>query len=143
MATKISGKDIVISVNTGTEEAPVWAAFACSTSDGFSGSTESVDTATKCDGDWNASLPTTLSWEFSNSSYADADSTSSYDEAFTLWSTKAVKQFKIANEDESYYRMGTGYISSLGEAAEVADYLTFELTITGTGEVTNVPPVQV
>lgn len=143
---KISGKLIWLYYNNGTTAIPDWLAFACSTSDGFSGSTESVTAATKCDGDWVDNLPTDLSWEFSNSGYAvkDADlsaTQASHEKAFELWSGKVEGQFKLANADDSYLRIGQGFISAYSETADTSDYLQFELTITGKGAIANVVPV--
>ena len=145
---KISGKDVGLYVNQGTTETPDWFMFACSTSDGFSGSTDTVDLASKCDEGFIDRLPTNLSWEFSNSSYAVTDDTLgvaqvSYDTAFDLWSNRTITEFKIANVDETYYRAGKGFISSLSDAAGNDEGLTFDLTISGLGIVTNVPPVVV
>lgn len=150
---KISGKIIWLYYQDGTKladdgvtEVPNWLAFACSTTDGFSGSTESVTAATKCDGDWVDNLPTDSSWEFQNSGYAvkDADLSAeqaSHEKAFELWSTQTEGMFKLANADDSYLRIGQGFISAYSETADTSDYLQFELTITGKGSIGNVVPV--
>jgi hypothetical protein len=142
--TKIKGNEVGLYFNNGTTAVPDWVLFACSTSDGFSGSTENVTLASKCDGGWVDSLPTNLSWEFTNSAYAITDPSAtqaSHVKAFDLWSNKTEGQFKLANGDDSYLRIGQGYVSSYSETAANEDALQFELTITGKGAIANVVPV--
>lgn len=142
--SEISSKDILISVNLGTTETPDWYKIACSTSDGFQGSTDVVTINSKCSAGFTDSAPGNKSWSFSNEAYAnttlDADQIS-YDDVFDLWVADTVTEFKIAHvTDESiYYRMGQGFISDLGETAADGDYLTFSITITGKGTVSNTP----
>lgn len=143
---KINSKDIGISVNQGTAEAPDWVLIVCSTNDGFSGTTDNVEIATKCNDGFKENLPSSKSWEFSNSGYAETapeTGEDSYITAEELWRTGEVKQFKIANADESYYRMGNGYVSSYSETAAEGDYLQFELTIMGSGDYVIAPPAEV
>lgn len=139
--SKISAKDILISVNTGTDEVPVWMKIACSTSDGFSGSTDVVTINSKCTSGWADSEPGNKSWSFSNESYAETEPAAdalSYDEVFDLWKADTVATFKIESiTPGEYLRQGLGFISSLGETASNGDYLTFNLEITGKGEVVN------
>lgn len=139
--SKISAKDILISVNTGTDLVPVWKKVACSTSDGFSGSTDVVTINSKCTSGWADSEPGNKSWSFSNESYAETEPAAdalSYDEIFDLWKADTVATFKIESINSGeYLRQGLGFISSLGETASNGDYLTFNLEITGKGEVVN------
>lgn len=145
---KISAKAIGLYFNEGTPEAPEWLMFACSTSDGLSGSTDTVTAATKCDGDWVDSLPTDLSWEFSNSSYAAKTAElsagmASHDKAFELWSTKAEGMFMLSDNVDpaaaDYLRIGMGVITSYSETSDSSDFLQFELTVTGKGAIANIP----
>lgn len=140
--SEIKSKDIGLYFNTGTFAVPVWKLVACSTTDGFSGSTDAVTVSNKCEGGWVKSLPGDKSWSFSNASYAkktpDANQIS-YEELFEMWTNDTVGQWKleslIANE---YLRIGEGYISALGETADSGDYLQFDLTVNGNGPVANV-----
>lgn len=144
---KINSKDVGLYVNQGDEETPDWVLIACSTSDGFNGTTDNVEIATKCNDGFKENLPSSKSWEFSNSGYAETESEEgqeSYASAESLWRNGDVKQFKIASSDEEdYYRMGKGYISSYSETAAEGDYLQFELTVTGTGQYVVEPPAEV
>lgn len=145
MATKIQGKNVWLYYQDGTKldtdgvtEIPNWLAFACSTSDGFSGSTETTNTATKCSGNWVENEDGDKSWEFSSSCYAIKDPTAeqaSHKIAFQLWKAGDLKTFKIATIDDTYIRQGQGRITSYSETADRTDSLQFELTVTGHGEV--------
>ena len=102
--------------------------------------------ATKCDEGAEDSEPTTTSWEFNTSAVAvkDADLESgqaNHNTAANLWKSRAVKQFKMATEDESYYRMGYGFITNYDETAENEGFLEFNLTIKGKGAVALEPEV--
>jgi predicted secreted protein len=139
---ELSSKDIGLYYNTGTVALPVWKLVACSTTDGFSGSTDAVTVSNKCEGGWIKSLPGDKSWSFSNASYAkklpDANQIS-YEEVFELWTNDALGQWKLESIiPGDYLRIGEGYISSLGETADSGDYLQFDITVTGNGPVTNV-----
>lgn len=144
---KIASKDIGLYVNQGTNAVPDWKIIACSTSDGFSGSTDNVEIATKCANGWKENLPGDSTWSFSNSGYAEktadlGEGVESYVSAEDLFHTKAQKEFKIATVDETiYYRMGTGYVSDYNETADNGDYLQFDLTITGSGDYITTPAV--
>lgn len=144
---KIASLDIGLYVNQGTEGVPDWKLIACSTSDGFSLTTDNTEIATKCNNGFKENLPASSSWSFSNSGYAEKTADlgagqESYASAEELARTRAVKQFKLASTDETvYYRMGYGYVSSYSETADEGDYLQFDLEITGTGEYAIVAPV--
>jgi len=141
---EIASKDIGLYYNAGNEETPDWKLVACSTSDGFSGSTDNVGISNKCEGAWTKNLPGDRSWSFSNSSYAQnppAANQISYDDVFDLWANGTVGFWKLEslNGASEYYRYGQGYISELGETADSGDYLQFDITIQGNGVVTNTP----
>lgn len=139
----VDSKDILLSVNVGTEEVPSWKLVACSTSDGLTMSTDSVSIATKCNAGFVSNEPGDLSWEFSNTSYVDKDKegTSNFisqAELFDMWKDKEVNVWKIESLDQNfeYLRQGKGFISNLGNTADQGDYLQFDLTISGSGELT-------
>ncbi len=137
---EIKSKDVFLSFNTGTPEIPVWKIVACSTSDGFTGTTDAVAINNKCQGDWAAALPGDKSWSFSNASYAQKEAAAnqiSQDELFDLWTEGTVGEWKIESVDptDDYLRQGDGWISNLGETAATGDYLQFDLSINGTGPV--------
>lgn len=149
---EIQAKEVMISVNMGTETVPDWKILGCSESDGFSGSTDSVTISNKCSGSFAKNLPGDKSWSFSNTMVIPKiplDGFISYDEAFDLWKNDEfdadgeLRQFKIENiatADFVYYRMGRGYISDLGEQFDSGDVFRTDVTITGSGEIFNIQP---
>lgn len=141
----VKSKDILLSVNMGTEEAPNWLLIGCSTSDGYSSSRDSVSVNTKCSGDFAENLPGTFSWSFSNTSYVDknADATfATLDDIFELSKEDDNRQWKLESIDPDYefLRLGYGFISDFSNTADQGDYLQYDITVTGSGEPVNVQP---
>lgn len=139
----VASKDILLSVNVGTESAPEWKKVGCSTADGFSGTTETVAIATKCNGGFVDNQPGDKSWSFDNTSYVDKDNASDFvthDELFEMWINDEVNQWKLESIDAEYdyLRIGNGFITDLGDTSDQGDYLQFSITITGSGEISNV-----
>lgn len=142
MANVVS-KDILLSVNVGTDILPEWKKVGCSTSDGFSGTTETVAIATKCNGGFVDNQPGDKSWSFDNTSYVDKDNATDFvthDELFEMWKNDEVNQWKLESidADYDYLRIGNGFITDLGDTSDQGDYLQFSITITGSGEIDNV-----
>lgn len=148
---EIKGKEVLISVNMGTESVPDWNTFACSESDGFSGSTDTITVSNKCSGNFAKNIPGDQTWSFSNTvvmpKVPEAGNLS-YDEVFEIWKNDQydadgeLRQFKIENipgADFVYYRMGRGFISDIGEQFDSGDVFRTDVTITGSGEVSNIP----
>lgn len=148
---EILAKEVLISVNMGTASVPDWLILGCSESDGFSGSTDTITISNKCSGSFAKNLPGDKTWSFSNTMVipkVPEVGFISYDEVFELWKNDEydadgeLRQFKIENipgVDFAYYRMGRGYISDLGEQFDSGDVFRTDVTITGSGEVSNIP----
>lgn len=148
---EILAKEVLISVNIGTASVPNWLILGCSESDGFSGSTDTITISNKCSGSFAKNLPGDKTWSFSNTMVIPKTPDAgfiSYDEVFELWKNDEydadgeLRQFKIENiagADFVYYRMGRGYISDLGEQFDSGDVFRTDVTITGSGEVSNIP----
>lgn len=139
----VKSKDILLSVNMGTEVVPDWLLIGCSTSDGYSSSRDSVAISTKCSGDFVENLPGDFTWSFSNTSYIDKDSDGTFatlDEIFDLSKEDDNRQWKLESIDPDYefLRIGYGFISDFSNTADQGDYLQFDLTVTGSGEPLNV-----
>lgn len=141
----IESEGVGLYFNSGTDVAPVWLLAVCSTSDGFDSSVDAVTTSTKCDGGWVTSLPGDGSWSFSHSALANYNPGAgkmSYKEIEDLFLAKTVGQWKLesVNVDDDYYWEGEGWISALTESTPSGEYLTVDITVTGSGEPTNVKP---
>lgn len=139
----IKSKDILLSVNTGTEQSPNWKIAGCSTSDGYSSSRDAVSISTKCSGDFTENLPGDFSWSFSNTSYVDKNGDVTFltlDELFEISKEDENRQWKLESIDGSYafLRQGWGFISDFSNTADAGDYLQYDITITGSGEPVNV-----
>lgn len=143
MANEITAKNVGIYYNSGTSEVPVWLLAVCSTSDGFSGSTDAVTTSTKCDDGWVSSLPGDKSWSFSHSALANSSPAAgqmSFKELEDLWIAGTVGEWKMESTDsgDGFYWFGSGWISEFSEEAPSGEYVTVDITITGTGTPANV-----
>lgn len=143
MANEIASKDIGLYFNQGTPESPDWVLAVCSTSDGFSSSIDAVTTSTKCDDGWVSSLPGDGSWSFTHSALANSAPASgqiSFKELENIYIAKTVGQWKLESVDpaDDFFWIGMGWISSLDETASSGEYLTVDITITGTGQPENV-----
>lgn len=139
----VKSKDILLSVNMGTVEAPDWLLIGCSTSDGYSSSRDSVAISTKCSGDFVENLPGDFTWSFSNTSYIDKEADSTFatlDQIFDISKEDDNRQWKLESIDPDYdfLRQGMGFISDFSNTADQGDYLQFDLTITGSGEPVNI-----
>lgn len=146
----IEGKEILLSVNLGTDASPDWNIIGCSTADGFSLTVDSIAVSNKCSGGFTNGIPGDASWSFSNTtSYPKTPDTgyTSYDDIFDLATTNRydadgeLRQFKLENivgADFTYYRMGRGFITDLGDQMDSGAVYTTDITITGVKEVTNV-----
>lgn len=143
MANEIDGKSIGLYYNNGTEETPEWLLAVCSTTDGFEASIDAVTTSTKCDAGWVSSLPGDGSWSFSHSAlanYSPGSGQLSFKELEDIMLAKTVGQWKLesTNALHNFYWIGNGWISSFTETGAAGEYLTVDITITGTGTPVNV-----
>lgn len=146
MADEIEGKAIGLYLNEGTPESPDWKLAVCSTTDGLDISVDSVTTSTKCDGGWQSQLPGDGSWSFSHSALANSNPGAnqvSYKELEDVVLAKVNRHWKLESLNvatDGFYWEGFGFISSLTEGAAAGEYLTVDITITGTGQPVNTPP---
>lgn len=143
MANEVKSNDIGLYYNQGTVDVPDWVLAVCSTTEGFDASIDAVTTSTKCDEGWVSSLPGDGSWSFSHSAlanYSPATGQMSFKELENIFLAKTVGQWKLESVDplHDFYWIGMGWISALTETAASGEYLTVDITITGTGEPANV-----
>lgn len=151
MGTSIQGKEIILSVNVGTDAVPDWKIIGCSESDGFSASTDSISASNKCLNGYTKNFPGDKSWSFTNTTVAPSTPDAGYissDDLFDLWENDTkdgdglLCQFKmenIAGASFTYFRQGRGFISDLSEQGDAGDFLRYDITVTGDGAVTNTP----
>lgn len=144
MGKEINGKLVGLYYNQGTPASPTWVLAVCSTSDGFSLSTDAVTTPeNKCDNGWQSSEPGQSSWSFSHSALANQTPSAgqiSYKDLEDIALAKTVGQWKLQSTDvdDDFYWIGTGWISSLDETGAAGEFVTLDIEITGTGVPSNV-----
>lgn len=137
---QIKSNPIGYYVNTGTEEAPVWKLMACLTDHGLDGQAAEMNGDSRCgiyreagDITWTASFEgffkkNPLVSEFSGETL------------LSLFQSKAVKQWRLQNDDDSYFRQFTAYISSYSESGSTNEFVTFSGELNVSGEVISTPP---
>lgn len=151
--SKLNGNEYIVLIDSTTavtEAAPLaYRPVMCMSSNGFSGTTDSIETSDKCSGGFADPLPGTSSWEITGTGNAIDEtleaSADSYQALFELWQSKQVFWVKMANTTDgtgaAVIREGIGFISSYSETADTDTPYTFDFTITGKGEVNGVPVV--
>lgn len=144
----LASKDLLMYVNLGTIGTPDWKIVGCTTSKGVSMTQDSVAVTTDCNGGWVSNQPGDKSWNFSNSTYIPKDADANYatdDELFELFKNDSkdadglLAQWKIESLDAQfdYLRIGRGFINDLSESSDSGDYLTRDITVTGSDELDN------
>ena len=142
MANEIKSGVIVLEVNNGTLQTPDWVKLVCLTEKTFNGTTNNNEIITDCGDDWVRNLSGKRNWTIDFSGFANSNpgaGEGSYEETASLWVAGSEKYFRLRSADNSYYREGAGYISNLSEGTQAGQYLTFNGTITGSGQVSFVP----
>lgn len=136
--TPIRGTDIMLYVNTGTVAAPVWTAVCSSTGHTLNINTELLEARTKCDGDWRRLLPGGIrNWS------VDFDALDTSGQTFTphdliAWQLEN-RQFMVrlrSNATGSTGYQGTVMIESSSLSAPVDGWSSFNLSVQGTGALT-------
>lgn len=153
--TKLNGNDYIVFIDTTTPttaEAGVTAEYdpiMCMSTNGISGTTESIETADKCSGGFASPLPGTASWSITGSGNAIDEtlepSSVSLDRLFNLWKNKTPFWAKMANKTAGtgapIIREGVVFISDYSETADTNTPYTFDFTFTGMGELNGTPSV--
>jgi len=130
--TPVDGVDFLISVNTGTEDTPVYKVLGGQRSATFKRQADEIDASSKTSDGWKDTIPGLRSWGID----ADAlvlegdDAYSKLDECYM--NRKAV-QVKYARKDGSYWT-GMATITDLSESSPHNDVATYTLTLSGIGK---------
>lgn len=134
----LASEVLFLEANLGTTITPDWKKLVCLTEKSFNASTGTTEIATDCNDGFTITKPAKKSWDMSWSGYASVNpdaNEGSYQECYDLWDARTETEFRIRNADDSYYREGVGFISTLSESSSQGDYLQFSGTITGQGAV--------
>lgn len=147
MNDKIESKAVGFYVNMAAdpgsesyESNPDWKLLACTTSKGFNSDLGTIDTLSDCDGDFTSSEAGQISWSFTNSFYVVKNPESDSINQPTILSvhkSREKRQFKLESIDDagaSFYVMGYGLITNVANTVDAGNYMTGDMTVTGSGE---------
>lgn len=146
----LKGNLLWVWVQSDTDE--TWSPVACTTSKSLSTTTEDVDLTSDCDqGSFGSSAAGTRGWTIDVSAFAtrmaSGTDQTNWNQIFRMWSDGAIRNFRIAPasgtdlDDDEFFLQGPGRVSEFTLTGETTEYVTFDFTITGTGELTDVPQV--
>lgn len=140
---KILGNEYIIYINTvdsvadgGHAQDSNYRAVACLITNGFSGSTDSIETTSKCSGSDKDSEPGDRGWTITGEGQAVDDISSAqanYQELAELWASGRKFWIKMANPTNNIVREGKTWISSYAETAARNVAYGFNATFQGTG----------
>lgn len=145
--TKLNGNDYVVWIDTTTatsaSRGSVYKVVMCATTNGFSGTCETIEVTDKCStSGFSSPLAGTASWSITGSGNAidesGAGSPESYQTLFELWKAGEPFWAKIANADPNkgaaYIREGVVILTDIQETQDLNTPFTFDFTFTGVGE---------
>lgn len=132
---EIRGIDILVSVNTGTAEVPVYTAVGGQRGATLNRSASLIDVSNKVSGDWAKSISGMKNWSI------DADGLFALDDAAlealeTAFNTSAEVLIQIAKGTDLVYT-GKAYITDFPIEAPYDDVATYSVSFAGNGPLTN------
>lgn len=146
MANKSTdGKEFLLYTRTGgTTDAPTWEAVVCLTSTGFTGSTTTNSSSTRCSGDYVNSSKGEKSWSISGEAESVIETpeagTASHKKYLDLWKSGADfdaivarKGVDLADADSIEVR-GTVFVSDIDTTYPQDGFASFTMTLQGQGE---------
>ncbi|QIL41025.1 hypothetical protein G7074_18190 [Pedobacter sp. HDW13] len=137
-----NGTDNVLFVKIGAPAA--WVAVACLKTNSWDGSTDQIDTTSKCSGKFKTSLPGDISWSFKGDGNAVDDSGAPSKASFKALSAlhKAGTTFPckmVGVDDPDDIIRGDVFITALSLSAGRNEAVAFSATFQGTGEYFTTP----
>lgn len=148
---KLNGNDYVVWIDTTTSTSAskgnAYSVIMCATTNGFSGSRETIEVTDKCSGGFSTPLPGTASWTITGSGNAIDEagnpSAESYQTLFEVWKAGTPVWVKIANATPgtgaAYLREGVAILTDITETQDTNTAFTFDFTFTGVGEPVGTP----
>ena len=142
MSFELYSKNVLVEVDMGYPNAADWKLAVCVTSKSIDKTTNSTTINTDCEPDFVRQLPTDNQWTASFEGLVNtqpgADEIS--DEGLNiLQDSREIKPFRFRTLDNSWYREGLGFISSLNESGTAGEYVNYSVGITGTQALTYAP----
>jgi len=112
-----------------------WVPVGCLISNSLSESAEVISTTTRASGGWRSVVPTNQRYSIEAEAYTSRDSgIISYEDLRALKRDRTLVRWKT--DDGLDKEIGNGYITEVSEIAEAGEFLTFSLTIEGSGTTT-------
>ena len=142
----ILGDELFVYINTGTEETPIWAPLAYSTSCSLNLSSDTIDSSNKMSGVWTAALPGKLSWSISTEALMSYNTTGYgyFFEKLVARTPFLLKFGQVKNlstgdfsaDDTKTYYTGKAYCSSCNLTADNGSVSSMSIEFTGDGALT-------
>lgn len=128
---KIHGKNVLVNVNTGTAEVPVWTAVGCQREASIERNNETIDTTSKDSNGWDEKEYGNSNWSIEFGGLVSTTDTG-YDELEEAFmnKTKILIQFKGIT-GKTYE--GLACITSAPIEAPQDDYVTYSFSCEGSG----------
>lgn len=131
-----NGTDVVLFAKIGTPAA--WVPLACLKTNGWDGTTDQIDTSSKCSGNDKTSIPGDRSWSFKGDGNAvdevGTPSRASFKTLSDFWSTNKTFPMKMVGvDDPADIVRGDVFITSLSKSAGKNEAVAFSATFQGTG----------
>jgi len=116
--------------------------IGCLTSNSFNETVEMIPTTTRDNPNgWTTSRPTSQSYDISFDGLVDSDpelaDTVTYKYLKAFKRSRILIEWKIADDTLSNYEFGKGYITGLSDSASIDEFVSFNGSIEGFGEVFN------
>lgn len=132
-----NGTDNLLFIKIGAPA--VWVTLACLKTNGWDGTTDQIDTTSKCSGKYKTSLAGDISWSFKGDGNAvndaGAPSKASFKQLATLHKSGATFPMKMVGvEDPDDIIRGNVFITSISKNAGRNEAVGFSATFQGTGE---------
>lgn len=132
MSEKMRGADVLVKVNTGTTEVPVWTTIGGQRDARVRRGTDSMDTTTKdSEGAYREEITTFINWTVSCDGLivkADAGATA----LRNAWRNRDILQVEVMWDDTGEER-GPARLESLEEGAPYEDSATYSAELRGVG----------
>lgn len=123
-------------------ETPTWSLLACMESKSVSLTRDSIEINTDCEQGNAITLPGNVSWTISGTGHYITDPEIAQVSANDLLgyanaNPAEVRLWKL-DDGEGYVRIGEGYISDYSEDMDASGFVTFSLTISNSGSLSDV-----
>lgn len=141
------GRNVWLYIDTQEQQQETWKAVACTTSKSLNATTEEVDISSDCDqGEYANIVPGTRSWTVEATGWAlrtqgIGSERTSYSFLFRMWRSGTVHQIRLASPNDTFFFQGPARVTDFSINAETPEFVSFDITLTGTGALIDEPEV--